>query len=792
MLSLNSVRTAFHVSSRVCVMNYAKFFTAITWAGIHLPATAQPVTQTLSSTIDQSVDQSVDKKIDKKVEQSVDHATNQTTQTFDAVTIEGQALVESLPWQSKTSRRELDALQINNWSDFGRRAEPGINFNESSQSINVRGLDKNRVLTRIDGIRQTWLNDVARGVKGGVNTLDFNALSSIDLVRGADSSRAGSGALAGTVDIKTLSSGDLLIDGHDFGAMLKGGYSSVTRSWLSSAAIASQIAPHTQMMLQAGIQTGHEQGNMGQTDSYGLSRTIPDPDNYLQQNYQLKLLQKFEQGHTLGLSGSFFNRQDNIQNLSASPQIYLKNASQFANTSRRESVALDYGWKSGNTRAIFDTVDAQIYVQRVKLFNNFESVRRTTPVGNFSRQNSLSESTYGVDSTITKAIAGEVSQLWKMGGEWYGNTTEQDSSGQDNCPVKFSLYSPCRFLRTNQADMPRVQGSQFGMWAQNTLGFAGDVVRLTPGVRLDYFSQRPVQTDNFANNKLSGAPGQAPGQALGTLAPESVSGSAISPKLLAEWSPERRVQFFAQYAFGFNAPSPTQLFSRYGSPGTYLIAGNPELKPETSRGWELGTKLGDDQLNGSLTYFDNNYQNFIEAVTRPGNALYPYYIQTFENLDQVRIYGLEAKASWIFAKGWRAFGSLAWSVGKNQSTNQSLNSIAPLTAITGLAFSQDHWGIQAQVTATAARSNVAYPETNAQVKYADYQAPGFGVADLTAYWIPQQVKGLRLQAGLYNIFNQTYWNAQSIPTAGAVAIPRGVDLYSAPGRNVQLTMTYQY
>jgi len=121
-----------------------------------------------------------------------------------------------------------------------------------------------------------------------------------------------------------------------------------------------------------------------------------------------------------------------------------------------------------------------------------------------------------------------------------------------------------------------------------------------------------------------------------------------------------------------------------------------------------------------------------------------------------------------------------------------LNSIAPFTVITGVAYSQSQWGVQAQVTATAARTNVAYPETNGQVKYADFQTPGFSVADLTAYWMPEQVQGLKVQVGLYNVFNQTYWNATSVPTAGLVAIPRGVDLYTSPGRNAQLTLTYQY
>jgi len=432
-LRLNVSRASVPAQSLRCVKVCARLLSVLTWLGVTTQAVAQtesPVQtkQTAASAADKS-----------------DQALNQNPIMFDAVTIEGTSEPAATPWRSTTTRQDLDALHIQNWNALGQRAEPGISFNENSQSINVRGLDKNRVLTRIDGIRQTWLNDTARGVRGGLNTLDFNSLLSIDIVRGADSSRAGSGALGGVVDVQTLRPRDLLIDGQDFGALLKAGYSSVDRSWMSSAALASQIAAHTQMLLQAGVQTGREQGNMGEVGGYGLNRTQPDPDHYLQQNYQLKLLQKFEQDHSVGITGSFFNLQDNIQNLSAASQIYLNEASELANTSRRESVSIDYAWKASHSRALIDTVDAQIYWQRVKLSNSFESFRRLTPVGDFTRTNTVSDSTYGIQSSLTKALEGNVSQYWKAGAEWYGNTTVQDSSGQDNCPARFSRFSPCRF-----------------------------------------------------------------------------------------------------------------------------------------------------------------------------------------------------------------------------------------------------------------------------------------------------------------------------------------------------------
>ena len=88
---------------------------------------------------------------------------------------------------------------------------------------------------------------------------------------------------------------------------------------------------------------------------------------------------------------------------------------------------------------------------------------------------------------------------------------------------------------------------------------------------------------------------------------------AASPKLLAGWKAADELSLYAQYAYGFKAPSPSQLYTNYGGAGTYLRVGNPYLKPETSKGWELGAKLGSDDLGGALSFFDNRYQNFIDT-----------------------------------------------------------------------------------------------------------------------------------------------------------------------------------
>lgn len=716
------------------------------------------------------------------------HATTtpeqQVTQTFQAITIMGEDESQQTPWATETDRKKLDALHIQNWSQLGSRAEPGINFNNTNKSVNIRGLDQNRVVTRVDGIRQSYLTDVRGpngGVRGGLSAIDFNSLSSIDIVRGADSSTVGSGAFGGVVDVRSLDPADLLVNGKSIGFLAKTGYYSVDKSWLLNSAVAGQFENGLQWLIQAGVQQGHETINKGTQGGYGPARTEPNPDNYTQQNYQLKLQKKFDGGHKLGLVGSYFDRTDKITDLTASPATYVPGQSKVADETLRQSLALNYAWAAVNDQSLVDSFAAQVYWQEVKLSSDLNAMRKTMPIGAYQRDNTMQETSYGVDFQAKKRIKGDISQQWEFGGEWYATDLKQYAGGKDNCPAFYSPRSACAFFHINQTEVPQTTGNKYGLWLQNTIGFASNEFSLTPGVRYDYYNYNP--------SAASGYQGNPTGTSF-----SSNSADAWSPKLLATWAPTKNLSLFAQYSLSFNAPTATQLYSRYGSIGTYLISGNPSLKPEHGRGWELGTKYDDAAVSASLTYFDNRYSNFIEAVNLPGTRQYPYFIQTYQNLEDVRIYGVEARGEWRLAQGWRVFGSLAWTVGTDQSTGRSLNSVAPLQGIVGLGYSQPQWGAAAQVSAAAARTKVSNPTPTRARPYSDFQAPGYGIVDLTAYWRPDNLKGVSVQAGIFNVFNKTYWNALDVPTAtdAAQAGRLAAGAYTQPGRNVALSVTYQY
>ncbi|MCD0505710.1 TonB-dependent receptor, partial [Bordetella petrii] len=729
------------------------------------------------------------------------------------VMVEAETPQADPAWASTATRQDLQNLQVRGWQDVGKRLDAGVNYNRQNSSINIRGLDGDRVATRVDGIRLPWLDDGARGVKGGLNAVSFESLSRLDIMRGADSTSVGSGALGGAAELHTLNPDDLLEDGRNFGALVKGDYDSADTSRAAHAALAGRLQANTTWLLQAGVRKGHELDNRAGQGGYGAERSRPDPEHYTQRNVLLKLQQRLDGGHRVGLTGELFRHESDSDSkyLQGPGTSYLLGENSASENIERKRVSLDYEYQAPSPGGLVDSAKAVVYWQRLRLDKGLDAMRSVDarariipgdpfrygfPSGAYGRDNSIQESLFGVNAEASRRFDGSVSQLWTAGAEWMGNRTEQYSDGYDNCPaIPPGLPAPfgprsCDLLHTDQADMPRVKGSQWALWAQNEIGFAEGRYTLTPAVRYDHYEQKPQSTDSYDSNPNAGG------------LPPSSSGGRFSPRLLGTWKAREQVTLYAQYAYGYKAPTATELYTNYGAPGTYLRAGNPYLKPESSRGWELGARLGNDDLGGALSFFDTRYQDFIDKQVpltadspqwQPGwAAQYPLGVTGAVNRARVRIYGAEASAHWRFAPGWRTWGSVAWTVGKDQGTGQHLNSVPPLKAIVGLGYAQDRWGLDAMLTTATRRDKVEYTDASAEAPYPDFQAPGYGVVDLMGYWKPAAVKGLLVRAGVFNVFDKKYWEAINVPTAGATALPRPVDWYTEPGRSVRISLTYQY
>ncbi|MGH6763926.1 MAG: TonB-dependent hemoglobin/transferrin/lactoferrin family receptor [Phyllobacterium sp.] len=686
----------------------------------------------------------------------------------------GRVLNEPTVLTTRKTREDLNSRQVDTIQDISR-LDAGINYNADNDSINIRGLDRNRVLTTIDGIRMPWLSDGARGVSGGVSSFDFNALSGLDLVRGSDSSVFGSGSLGGVVALRTLDPEDLISEGKNWGSLTKGGYDSADRSWNINQALAARFKD-TYLLFQGGYREGHERENQGDIGGYGPSRTEKNPLDYDQNNLMFKLHQNVEGGHRFGFTAERFSKDSDEDTRTGNVTRFEQGTYRTQEERKRERVSASYDFDAPDGDSWVDEATAVVYWQRQQLVDGETGYRLTRPIGDYWRNNSIEESTYGASGSALKSVElGGLNHTFTFGGEVFGSLVKQYAAGDDSCPaIIVSPYDACNFLHTNQSESPDVSGTTVGLFVQDEIGFYDNRLRITPGLRFDWYDQRPQQTDSFEeNNTFTGYP-------------DSSSGSRLSPKLRAEWSATDNVILYAQWAQAFRAPTATELYFNYGGPGTYLRIGNPDLDPETSNGFDIGAQFGDEKFGGGISLFNNYYRNYIDAVSMTaaeagvvGN--YPMGITKVINRAHVQIYGAEASLRYKFDNGWKTWGSLAFASGKDTDEDEYLNSVPPVRGILGVGYATETWGADLMMTAAASRNKV---ERNSEVN----KTPGYAVFDLAGWWEPEQFKGLKIRAGVYNIFDKKYWNALNIPDG--TTIPK--DYFTEPGRNFQLSISQRF
>ncbi|GEO83997.1 MULTISPECIES: TonB-dependent hemoglobin/transferrin/lactoferrin family receptor [Alphaproteobacteria] len=674
-----------------------------------------------------------------------------------------QGSVADTPLATQTTQDDIAKKEIDSLEDLGNTTEPGVTFVEATQSVNIRGLEDDRVLTTIDGIPIPYLSDLVRSSFGGANSYDFSSLSSIDILRGADSSRAGSGALGGAVLLRTLEPEDLIGEGKDFGGVAKTTYDSSDQSFGGSLAVAKKV-DNTSVLLQGSYKKGHEQETGGDVGGYGSTRTEANPEDYDKTNVLFKIRQDLEGGHQIGITAERYDFDSTTNLKGTQGSTYAKDNYDEISDNTRNRVSLDYRYEAIAEDSLIDAAFATLYWQKTERKEGTDGYRNTAPIGDYSRISTNEEEAFGFAGYIYSDFAtGMLQHRLTIGTDLSFATTTQFARGEDSCDV---TYVPtCAYFHNNQADMPETDSKRIGLYAEDRIEIGSSGFSLTPGLRFDWYDYDPQETAGYENN--SGYSGLPDGQ----------SDWALSPKLRAGWQARPDVELFTQFATGFKAPNVSQLYSNFDNGPLYRQVGNPDLEAESSYGFEVGANLGDEDFGGRVTAFTTRYKDFIDTATVP---LAGYMLGSFEffNRGNVRISGVEVRAQKKFANGFSAHGSVAYAYGEDLDSNEVLGSVPPLKAIIGLGYETENWGTDVSLIAAAAVDE----DSTASSKPA-----GYGIVNLTGWWEPEQVQGLRVQAGVYNVFDKTYFDALEVKD-----VANASELYSQAGRYFKFSVTQKF
>lgn len=172
----------------------------------------------------------------------------------------------------------------------------------------------------------------------------------------------------------------------------------------------------------------------------------------------------------------------------------------------------------------------------------------------------------------------------------------------------------------------------------------------------------------------------------------SAYGSHTSPKIGVTYNATDHFRIKANYGDGFKAPSVSQLYydldMEMGRGNWVHLTGNPNLKPEKSKSWDLGFEAEFGKGYGSLTYFDNDVDNLITSIPK-GKDSNGHNLHRYENVNKARIKGLENTL------GYRFNDTLEFKVtstlldAKNTSAGKDLTQRARLSQIYQLIY-DDH------------------------------------------------------------------------------------------------------
>jgi len=162
------------------------------------------------------------------------------------------------------------------------------------------------------------------------------------------------------------------------------------------------------------------------------------------------------------------------------------------------------------------------------------------------------------------------------------------------------------------------------------------------GVRLDWW-----ETYGGAYMAMAGAPVvNLPGR----------SQVAVSPKIAFLWRPWEGMAWRASVGTAFRAPNIYELYSTWQTASGMIYKGNPNLNPETTLSWEVGTTM--KPFKGTVltaTYFANYVNDLIYSVTDPADPTGKTMIA--KNAGQATIAGVELELNQKICSWLEVFGN---------------------------------------------------------------------------------------------------------------------------------------
>lgn len=626
---------------------------------------------------------------------------------------------------------------------------------DQNSGFNIRGLEGNRVLMLVDGVRLPRSYTFSANAFGR-DYLDLGLVQRVEILRGAVPALYGSDGMGGLVNFITVQPDDLLKDGKTIGGRVSASYDGSDNGKRVGATLAGRASQEWSWLLSAGIGRSSALENMGSNNSVGALRTTPNPETDKSHSLLGKLVYtpSAVQKHVFVLEG--VDKRADYDLLSARSATVTDSKS---NTSMKRWRATWQGqWQQLDT-ALADELKLMASYQSTSS-REFVTETRTPPLAYRER-----DVTYDEDALQLHAQAGKtlrwsngLSGKFSYGVDYLRGKVVNEQNGIT--PPAGESFPLKRFPDTTETST--------ALFAQAELHYGA--FSLTPGLRAEHYSIKPKQ-QGFGGTVVSN------------------SDSAVSPKLGAMFQMNDAWSVYGNYAAGFRAPNAGQVNAFFENPlAFYRSIPNPDLKAEKSNTFELGLRGRVNALRLDAAVFTGRYKDFIQdQVLVSGNYGDRNNPATFQsvNLNRVHIRGFELKADYDWGKfaggDWRTNAAYGYTKGTDKSTDLPVDTISPQQLVLGVRYDRSNVGVQFSASHWAGKK-AGDAAANA------WLSPSATVLDLSAQWRIRP--GTRLNVGVYNLTDKKYWrwsDVRSLTNTTQIA-----DAYSQAGRYVRVSLVQDF
>ena len=688
----------------------------------------------------------------------------------------------------------------------------------NGDNLNIRGMDKDRVLYQVDGIRLHSYNygsvDSASTRTSNDNSsfyytmnpgsnINFDTLKSVEIIKGPASALYGSDAIGGVISFQSLEAADLLEDNEDFKFEIPADYNSSNNGFNASTKIASKLSENTSALLIFTTENS-EEANVKTESKY-----LDNADNF-GNNYFINVTQKLGNYGKANLIYENINRESEntskADNLALMTDVNTKNnasetfQSIFSDTkTSRDRISLDYKYENFNDSNILDSLKVKVYNQysRVDDDSNINwtytspILLKTTdfstispPFTNvYADKNNyyMKADLFGGDLQAQSEIKlSGVNHLLTYGVD-YSKTDTSRLRNKDRTKATTSFgVTTNSTLIANEKDTPDSDITRTGVYIQDE--FSSGKFDFIAGLRYDNYDLDAKADEIFLSSGDTSYDGS--GTDLTSEYAADLSESSWSPKFAATYNLNEKISAYGSYSRGFRAPAYYEVNSSfYNLRSFYKTESNPALKPETSDSYEVGIRRITDNSKIKIAAFYNKYNDFIEQLKIVDSTVflagYPA-TDTYKsmNINSVETKGIEVSSDYFFnedKKGLNISSAITYQEGDNLTDNVPLTTINPFEAKIALGYKSNNEKWDTKLVNTF----VGKPRTKANET--NFVPDAYTVTDFISSFNPSEKYSFSL--GIYNLFDKTYYNYQDVKDKSSSVA--NITRYSQPGTFVK-------